>query len=351
MSSDDGKDTPEGTNPHANDGPDHEEGNEYSALIDHYKKLIEYKNNMFKTDALLAIEKDSYIQEELNKVRASLLTAISYEEDVIKFTQNSDEYYFSPELLTTKCIDRLCRCYFPHENRWHNSKIESVDIENQEAEVTCIGFTDRIKLHGCFIKLIPAPDPINFQVGTQCEAIYSGDGKYYPCTIEKIADGGYHVKFRKYNNKEIVSLYHLKEVVTRDEALPDVSDMKEFKMPDHLKILPNDSEIQRKKKKKKQKALKQSFKNQQIERASTQKQNQWSDFKNKTVQQKKGLQVGRESIFRSPETVEGKVGVTGSGKAMTQFNQRSRYVFEDEAGGQNPNGQPGQPGQDLSKLY
>jgi len=316
-----------------NNNVDQEEGNSYDTLIEHYKKLIEYKNNIFKTDALLAIEKDPAIQEEVNKVRANLLQAISYEEDVIKFTQNSDEYYFSPEILTNKCIDRLCRCYLKAEHRWFNAKIESVDMESQEAEVTFFGTGDnRIKVHACFVKLIPPPDPMNFQVGTQCEAIYSGDGKYYPCTIEKITEAGYHVKFRKYNNKEIVSLYHLKEVESGDQ-LPDVSNMKEFKMPDHLKILPNDSEAVRKKKKKKQKALKAAFKTQEIEQASSEKQNKWASFNEKAAQSKKGhFQVSkhRESIFKTPDSVTGKVGVTGSGKAMTEYRERSRYIFEDK---------------------
>lgn len=40
---------------------DNEEGSEYKTLIEHYKKLIEYKNNLVKTDALLAIEKDAAV--------------------------------------------------------------------------------------------------------------------------------------------------------------------------------------------------------------------------------------------------------------------------------------------------
>lgn len=47
--------------------------------------------------------------------------------------------------------------------------------------------------------------------------------------------------------------------------------MKEFKIPDHLKILPNDSEVQRKKKKKKIKALKAAFKNAEVEKVSQEK--------------------------------------------------------------------------------
>ena len=52
-----------------------------------------------------------------------------------------------------------------------------------------------------FIKLLPVPDKNIFQVGTNCEAIYSQDGKYFPCLIENIEGDIYHVKYKKYNNK------------------------------------------------------------------------------------------------------------------------------------------------------
>jgi len=333
--SSDGSDTPDQQRNVDELQADLDDGNSYETLIGHYKKLIDYKNNIFKTDALLAIEKDPLIQEEVNKVRASIFQAISYEEDVIKFTQNSDDFYFSTEILTTKSVDRLCRFYLKSENRWLNAKIESVDMESQEAEVALFGpGENRLKVHACFIKLIPAPDEMNFQVGTQCEAIYSGDGKYYPCTIEKITEAGYQVKFKKYNNKEVVSLYHLREIENGNEVLPDVSTMTEFKMPDHLKILPNDSEAQRKKKKKKQKALKSAFKTQQVEKASNEKQNSWLSFNAKAAGHKKGhfqANKNRESIFKTTDSVTGKVGVTGSGQAMTGFREKARYNFENES--------------------
>ena len=309
---------------------DHDEGSDYNALIEHYKKIIEYKSNIIKTDALLAIEKDEAIQEELTKVRASLIQAISYEEDIIKFTQNSDEYYFSPDILDHTVIDRLCRVYIQSENKWFHAKIESVDMETQEAEVTLIGPNDRIKVHSCFVKLLPMPDPMSFQVGTHCEAIYSGDGRYYPCVIEKIVDGQYHIKFRRYNNKEVVSLYHLREVENDEDMNPNVGDMKEFKIPEHLKILPNDSEAERKKKKKKIKALKQAFKNQQLEKVVEEKKNAWGAFTQKAAMKKNSLFKNKESIFRTPEGIQSKVGVTGSGKGMTQYSQMGKYVFNAE---------------------
>jgi len=69
-----------------------------------------------------------------------------------------------------------------------------------------------VTVHSVFTKLKPQPDPEMFQPGFACEAIYSDDGKYYPCIIEKITpEGKYVVKFKKYNNKEEISLFLLRE--------------------------------------------------------------------------------------------------------------------------------------------
>jgi len=43
----------------------------------------------------------------------------------------------------------------------------------------------------------------------------------------------------------------------------------------------------------------------------------WQDFQNKGKVNKKAKK--NESIFQSPDTIEGKVGVIGSGKKMTEF--------------------------------
>jgi len=233
-------------------------------------------------------------------------------------------------------VDRLARCYFQAENKWYNSRIESIDIENQEAEVIFIGFKDKIPMHAVFIKLLPIYDPSLFEAGAWCEAIYSGDGNFYPCVIEKVTETGYQVKFRKYNNKETISLNHMRPLENSDSSakvkkMIERGDVKELKIPDYLKILPNDSEAQRKSKKKKVKGLKQAFKIAQIEKDSNDKKGKWVNFNTKGYDAKKGLFKKNESIFKSPETIEGKVGVMGSGKGMTNFSQRTKFTVGDSS--------------------
>ena len=75
-------------------------------------------------------------------------------------------------------------------------------------------------------------------------------------------------------------------------------------------------------KKKKVKALKYQYKVKQQEIESKARQNTWLDFTNKAQGQKAGhfaLKSNTDSIFKSPDTIMGKVGVVGSGKEMTTY--------------------------------
>lgn len=42
--------------------------------------------------------------------------------------------------------------------------------------------------------LNPKPQPLILQVGGKAEAVYSADGKWYPCTVDSVqGEGEYHV--------------------------------------------------------------------------------------------------------------------------------------------------------------
>ncbi|KAF9161331.1 hypothetical protein DFQ26_004655 [Actinomortierella ambigua] len=55
-----------------------------------------------------------------------------------------------------------------------------------------------------------------------------------------------------------------------------------------------------------------------------QKQNAWKNF---AAKGKKTGMLGKKSMFASPDGPQGKVGVVGSGKGMTQFHQRGKHVY------------------------
>jgi survival-of-motor-neuron-related-splicing factor 30 len=142
--------------------------------------------------------------------------------------------------------------------------------------------------------------------------LYPEDGKYYQCVIEKITEAGYYVKFKKYNHKEVISLFYLREPKTNlgKRGEDEFADMTEFKAPEHLRVLPNDTMEERNKKKKKIKHLKQRWKASLVEKDLSGKMGKWGDFNVGAKETKKGyfmMNKNRQSIFKSPDGVDGKV--------------------------------------------
>jgi survival-of-motor-neuron-related-splicing factor 30 len=144
--------------------------------------------------------------------------------------------------------------------------------------------------------------------------------------IEQISEHGLHIRYKKYNDKEVVSFDSVR--ITPEQKLINEKKKKEFlkkrlpdnelefSIPDNLKINPSDSEAQRQMKKKKIKALKNNFKQKQIEKETKEKQDVWLNFNQKNSKLKSGFFAHKkqDSIFKSPTTLESKVGVINAGK-------------------------------------
>jgi len=86
-------------------------------------------------------------------------------------------------------------------------------------------------------------------------------------------------------------------------------------VPPSLKVLPTDTEAIRKQKKKRVKKLKGDFRLTQLDEERNKRKSSWMDFRDQGPATKKQ----RTSIFASPDTIEGKVGVVGSGQGLTSY--------------------------------
>lgn len=107
------------------------------------------------------------------------------------------------------------------------------------------------------------------------------------------------------------------------------SDYQTKTLPAKLKIDPNDPEDVKIAKRKKIHAFKSKARFEQLEVVQNKKQNDWQQFQTTKAKTKKvGFFTGRkkESIFKSPEDPFGKVGVTGSGKGLTDFQKREKHL-------------------------
>ncbi|XP_057860988.2 uncharacterized protein LOC131069527 [Cryptomeria japonica] len=189
-----------------------------------------------------------------------------------------------------------------------------------------------------------------FPVGAKVQAVWSADGEWYDSTVESITSIGYFVIYDEWGNKEEVDFANVrprqegavnalleaekqaeatKQAIKRKIAQAAVVDVFSRELPPKLRINPDDPEDVKAAKKKKIHAFKSKVRLEQQEVTQNKRQNAWQQFQTTKSQSKKiGFFSGRkkESIFKSPDDPKGKVGVTGSGKGITEFQKREKHL-------------------------
>merc|ERR1712106_90320 len=164
------------------------------------------------------------------------------------------------------------------------------------------------------------PDPIipvkPWQVGESCQAIYSGDNVYHDAKIEEITtDGEVSIKFKGFKGIHVSTLGLLRLPSKGTTTVHAAASTKNKKQLENAR-----REAQKEKKKKKLESMKEHEAEREKEKTK------WTSFSAKAFG-KKGFV--KKSIFKTPETTEGKVGVGTcgiSGKEMTEFSSGPKYV-------------------------
>eukprot|EP00897_Mesotaenium_endlicherianum_P010277 jgi/Mesen1/9278/ME000060S08719 len=206
--------------------------------------------------------------------------------------------------------------------------------------------------------------PGRLGVGTSVEAMYSADSQWYAATVKGVTAGGYIVVYNDWGNEEEVDASSVRArmdqggsekpeegegasaaaaaaqgegeqaegaaegggaavsaeaeaeagrlALKRKIAQAASADLTPKNLPAKLKVNPDDPEDVKIAKRKKIHAFKSKQRMEMMELTQDKRQNSW--------QQKK------ESIFKSPEDLKGKVGVTGSGHGMTDFQRREKFL-------------------------
>ncbi|XP_061357264.1 uncharacterized protein LOC133301631 isoform X2 [Gastrolobium bilobum] len=192
-------------------------------------------------------------------------------------------------------------------------------------------------------------DHEKFPVGTKVQAVWSEDGEWYDATIEAYSPNGYYVCYENWGNKEEVDPANIrpiqegtvdalleaervaeatKQAIKRKIAQAASVDFQSRSLPAKLRIEPDDPEDVKAAKRKKIHAFKSKMRMEQLEVTQNKRQNAWQQFQSTKGKTKKiGFFSGRkrESIFKSPDDPQGKVGVTGSGKGLTEFQKREKH--------------------------
>ncbi|PRQ19660.1 putative chromatin remodeling & transcriptional activation CHROMO-DOMAIN family [Rosa chinensis] len=190
----------------------------------------------------------------------------------------------------------------------------------------------------------------NFAPGTKVQAVWSEDGEWYEATIDSLTPNGYYVTYDGWGNKEEVDPANVrpiqegavnalleaekvaeatKQAIKRKIAQAASVDFQSRSLPAKLRIEPDDPEDVKIAKRKKIHAFKSKMRMEQLEVTQNKRQNAWQQFQTtKGKTKKSGYLSGRkrESIFKSPDDPFGKVGVTGSGKGLTDFQKREKHL-------------------------
>ncbi|KAF8931930.1 hypothetical protein BGZ47_011626 [Haplosporangium gracile] len=187
----------------------------------------------------------------------------------------------------------------------------------------------------------PQAQTRHWSVGDRCRAFYAEDGKYYEATILAVADGHsvYSVQYTGYANSPPVTL--------GPENLKPIYDPKKHQQHTPVAATAGAGDSEEAKAGQKRGpdgngvsaaagagagaggGMKKKKKTDAGPSEQVQKQMAWQNFakgakKGKTSGSSVGL---KKSIFATPDNPEGKVGVVGSGKGMTQFQQRGKHLY------------------------
>jgi len=160
-----------------------------------------------------------------------------------------------------------------------------------------------------------------WSAGDECLAKYSGDGTWYPARITSIGGATenrvYSIVFKGYNTTELVKSSDIKPLPPNYSNIPSSN---------KRKLSKAEEEEREKKKKKNEKKL-------EVKAAKAKEQTQKQATRQKFAKksEKKGVHiagVSGTSIFKTPDNPLGRVGVTGSGKGMTEVALKSKHKFE-----------------------
>lgn len=165
-------------------------------------------------------------------------------------------------------------------------------------------------------------EAVVWKIGDKCMALWEEDGQHYEAVVEELLDDGTcTVTYTGWNNSAICPMSQLKSLelgLKRGMKGGDrAADAKKSKKD----LQAEQREYKRKKNLKKAQRLK------QLEEEHEQDKNKWLDFNHKTFSKTNKGKV-KKSIFATPDTVSGKVGVgtCGSGgRPMTSYQHQEKW--------------------------
>jgi hypothetical protein len=314
-------------------------------------KLDTYREQLAQVEEALEQQPD---EPSLQKLKNDLTEVIVLTEDLVKYQaaapdekegqatapppgQSGSGRSNKHQSVHTALVGRTCEAFY--EQKWYNGEIKSVRRDDRGVErcmVDFIGIQANREYKITDVKMLRPPHPAQCQPGTNCQGIFHEDGLWYDCVITEQTEKGYRVTFTEYGTKVDIKFDQIRlgghKSADKKRSIKEVSTPAGYKVPESLAIQKTDTEEVKETKKRKIQAIKKQQRSDKIDNEAMTKQAGWQKFfcNKASTRSKCGFLSGKpkESIFKVPETLEGKVGVTGSGKGMTEFAEPRKFTYQ-----------------------
>lgn len=274
--------------------------------------LLEYHKQLDSVLEALSIDPEN---NELITLQKDLKEVISLTNDLIKYKKSSDEYLVqgtkhqegteNSDTGQSVLIGRTCVVLYGGKQKYG----EIVQIKSDKPEdlviLEILGSREPCTLALKSLRLLEPPLPNQCKPGSLVQALYSDDGRWYDCIINRKTENGYIVTYKDYNTSEEVRNDRIR-LKTRTE--PRTKEIKEiitpagYVIPENLIIKKTDTDKEKMRKKKLVQSLKKQQKAEKIHEEATKRANNWRKFQQKSGSKNKiGYMTGKRegSIFNS----------------------------------------------------
>eukprot|EP00405_Crypthecodinium_cohnii_P004737 CAMPEP_0194753460 /NCGR_PEP_ID=MMETSP0323_2-20130528/7390_1 /TAXON_ID=2866 ORGANISM="Crypthecodinium cohnii, Strain Seligo" /NCGR_SAMPLE_ID=MMETSP0323_2 /ASSEMBLY_ACC=CAM_ASM_000346 /LENGTH=335 /DNA_ID=CAMNT_0039671313 /DNA_START=49 /DNA_END=1056 /DNA_ORIENTATION=+ len=244
----------------------------------------------------------------------------------------------APKPVHQALVGRTCEAFF--EQKWYNAEIRSVKHERgiEKVTVAFIGLQNSREYKITDVKMLRPPHPAQCQPGTRCQAIFPEDGLWYDCVITEQTEKGYKLTFTDYTTKAEVKFDQVRlqgsasKVQTNKRAIKEVSTPAGYRIPESLVIQKTDTEEVIETKKRKIQAIKKMQRQDKLDDESSKTQSSWLKFHHSKAsnRSKCGFLTGKakESMFKVPDALDGRVGFMNSGQEMTKFSEAKKFTYQ-----------------------
>eukprot|EP00164_Ancoracysta_twista_P007967 GFYU01011424.1.p1 GENE.GFYU01011424.1~~GFYU01011424.1.p1 ORF type:complete len:339 (-),score=93.91 GFYU01011424.1:41-1057(-) len=326
---------------------------------DYQAQLAVYQEQLNKV--LEALEVDP-TNETLIELKQTLTEGVEATSDYLKIQQEASIAVKDPAVLKAEKeaqyahlkkpqfvfgdkfrVGGMCQARYTLDGKWYFATITDFNPQKNQCSVQFCGYgSTQDKVEEANVRLCHPhpPERSLLHEDVECKCLYSVDGKWYNARLDYLtAWGTFWVIFTDYGNTEEVDIHQiqLKTAEEQQQSAGQKRTLEKANLEAKLEALKQkavQTPEERDAKRKKIHAMKSQMRFKKIEEERNEKQTNWQSFMAKDSKKKKkgsvsGMMKKKGSIFQSPDSVTGKVGVVGSGKGTTEFvNTRIKHKKE-----------------------